>query len=94
MELLERRGSALMVGKVNMDRNCPDSLREQSAAALLRRDAALAGRLRWQFKKCVAHSDAAFYPFVHRRADARIGRASTGDGLLVQSHLSENHPGN
>ena len=35
MELLERTGIRAMVGKVNMDRNCPDSLREQSAAVSL-----------------------------------------------------------
>lgn len=33
MDLLEASGLNTMVGKVNMDRNCPDYLREESAAA-------------------------------------------------------------
>jgi guanine deaminase len=35
MDLLEDSGLVSMVGKVNMDRNCPDNLREESAAASL-----------------------------------------------------------
>ena len=33
MDLLEESGLCAMVGKVNMDRNCPDTIREASAAA-------------------------------------------------------------
>jgi guanine deaminase len=35
MDLLEESGLVSMVGKVNMDRNCPDTLREESAAVSL-----------------------------------------------------------
>jgi guanine deaminase len=35
MDLLEESGLVSMVGKVNMDRNCPDNLREEGAAASL-----------------------------------------------------------
>ena len=31
MDMLEEAGLSTMVGKVNMDRNCPDYLREESA---------------------------------------------------------------
>ena len=90
MEKLEASGLHTFVGKVNMDRNSPDSLRESSAAA------SLADTERWiqETKDRFAHTKPIITPrFVPSCSDelmAGLGTLSRRCGLPVQSHLSEN----
>jgi guanine deaminase len=91
MDLLEESGLVSMAGKVNMDRNSPDTLREESAAASI--DAT-----REWLKKCAGGGYRNTKPILTPRFIP-----SCSDGLMrelcalkrdfnlpVQSHLSEN----
>lgn len=90
MEKLEASGLHTLVGKVNMDRNSPDSLREPSAAA------SLADTERWllETRDRFSHTKPILTPrFVPSCSDelmAGLGDLSRRYGLPVQSHLSEN----
>ena len=94
MEMLEEAGLVCAVGKVNMDRNSPDSLREEDAAASL-------GATRQWLEFCFSHNKIRF----QRTAPILTPRfiPSCDDDLMqglaelqkeyrlpVQSHLSEN----
>jgi guanine deaminase len=91
MDLLEESGLVSMVGKVNMDRNSPDTLREKSAAVSL--DAA-----RTWLEKCAAGKYANTKPIITPRfIPSCSDELMRGLGFLrrefnlpVQSHLSEN----
>ena len=94
MELLEEAGVVCLVGKVNMDRNSPDSLRETDAAASL-------GATRQWIESCVAHNAGRFQNtapiltprFIPSCSDALmrgIAELQKEYRLPVQSHLSEN----
>ncbi|MDR0456439.1 MAG: amidohydrolase family protein [Treponema sp.] len=93
MSLLEESGLVSMVGKVNMDRNCPDGLREESAAA------SLDATEKW-LETCAAHKDkyANTRPILTPRfiiscSDELLrglGALRRELNLPVQSHLCEN----
>ena len=94
MEMLEEAGLVCMVGKVNMDRNSPDSLREADAAASL-------GATRQWLESCVAHNKGGFQNtapvltprFIPSCSDALmrgLAELQREFRLPVQSHLSEN----
>ncbi|MDR1948939.1 MAG: amidohydrolase family protein [Spirochaetaceae bacterium] len=89
MDLLEQSGLVCMVGKVNMDRNSPDGLRERDA------ESSAAATREW-LSKCGGYTNS--YPIITPRFIP-----SCSDGLMallaeirreyalpVQSHLSEN----
>ena len=62
MDQLEEAGIAAMVGKVNMDRNSPDYLREASAKEAAEGDKGMAsGGGREALRPCAADSDSPFY---------------------------------
>jgi len=91
MDLLEESGMVSMVGKVNMDRNSPDTLREESAAASLN------ATKEW-LKKC-AEADyrntkpiltPRFIPSCSDELMRGLGGLRKEFNLPVQSHLSEN----
>ena len=95
MELLEDSGLVSLVGKVNMDRNSPESLREQSAAA------SLAATEEW-LAACYARNSGAGFANTRPIITPRFIPSCT-DALMrglaalrkqykapVQSHLSEN----
>lgn len=90
MELLEEAGLAAMVGKVNMDRNSPDILREESAIA------SADDTVRWieEVKGKYPHITPILTPrFLPSCTDAlleKLGEIQKKYGLPVQSHLSEN----
>ena len=88
MELLEASGLVSYVGKVNMDRDCPEALREADAAA------SLAATERWLASARFAHTKPILTPrFVPSCSDALLqglGELAARRGLPVQSHLSEN----
>ncbi len=90
MQALDETGLVSYVGKVNMDRNSPDYLREQSA------DAALADTERWicETRERFANTRPILTPrFIPSCSDALLkglGRLAEQYHLPVQSHLSEN----
>jgi guanine deaminase len=88
MDLIEESGLVAMVGKVSMDRNCPDTLREKSAAA------ALEAVEEWLNAGAWGNARPILTPrFIPACSDALLeGLAALQKkyGLPVQSHLSEN----
>ena len=91
MELLERTGIRAMVGKVNMDRNCPDSLREQSAAVSLGETRRWLEGCAGKFKNVSPILTPRFIPSCTDELMRGLGALQQATGLPVQSHLSENH---
>jgi guanine deaminase len=91
MDLLEESGLISMAGKVNMDRNSPDDLREESAAASL-------GAAREWLQLCVTRKYVNTRPIVTPRfipscSDELmrgLGALRREFNLPAQSHLSEN----
>jgi guanine deaminase len=90
MELLEESGLVTMVGKVNMDRNAPDPLRETDAAA------SIADTLRWldavdgRFANTRPILTPRFIPSCTDDLMRRLAAVRRKRNLPVQSHLSEN----
>ena len=91
MDLLEESGLVSMAGKVNMDRNSPDDLREESAAASL-------GATKEWLELCVMRKYLNTMPiltprFIPSCSDdlmRGLGGLRRTMNLPVQSHLSEN----
>jgi guanine deaminase len=90
MDLLESSGLSTMVGKVNMDRNSPDSLREKSA------EASALDTLSWLEHTAGRYNHTApiltprFIPSCTDELMERLGSIQRQHRLPVQSHLSEN----
>jgi guanine deaminase len=91
MDLLEESGLVSMAGKVNLDRNSPDDLREESAAASL-------GATKEWLALCVMRKYLNTMPiltprFIPSCSDdlmRGLGALRRAMNLPVQSHLSEN----
>ena len=90
MDLLEESGLCTMTGKVNMDRNCVDTLREPSA------DASAKATREWleQIAGRYSHTKPILTPrFIPSCTDSlmeQLHEIQEATGLPVQSHLSEN----
>ncbi len=89
MELLEETGIRGFVGKVNMDRNSPDELREECAAK------ALKDTEEWldaseKFRHIKPILTPRFIPSCTDELMRGLARLQQERGLPVQSHLSEN----
>ena len=90
MDLLEESGLVTFVGKVSMDRNCPDYLREEDG------DAAARAVLDWLEETAGAYRHVRpiltprFIPACSDRLMERLGEIQRERRLPVQSHLSEN----
>jgi guanine deaminase len=93
MDMLEDSGLVSMVGKVNMDRNCPDGLREESAAA------SLDATRKWLDTYAVRENEYVntkpiltprFIPSCSDDLLRGLGLLRHELNLPVQSHLSEN----
>lgn len=91
MELLEESGQISYVGKVNMDRNSPDYLCEESA------DASAQATVQWLAETGKAFSRTKpiltprFIPSCSDELMERLAAIQKEYNLPVQSHLSENH---
>ncbi|WP_270912891.1 amidohydrolase family protein [Allofournierella sp. CML151] len=88
MELLEKAGLCCYVGKVNMDRNSPDILRETCAESL-------AETRQWlldsaAFTKSKPMLTPRFTPSCTDELMAGLGKLQKEFGVPMQSHLSEN----
>lgn len=89
MEKLERTGLKTFVGKVCMDRNCPDSVREESAASSLRATEAWLGESA-RFTNTKPILTPRFVPTCTEELLDGIGRLMERLNLPLQSHLDEN----
>jgi guanine deaminase len=91
MDLLEESGLVSMVGKVNMDRNCPDNLREESAAAGInatRKWLDLAAE-KGKYPGTLPILTPRFIPSCSDELLQGLGALRRKMNLPVQSHLSE-----
>lgn len=89
MDFLEDKGIYSYVGKVNMDRNCPDSLREDS-------DESIKKTIQWlencsgKYKYVKPIITPRFVPSCTGYLMEELGKIAEKHNLPVQSHLSEN----
>jgi guanine deaminase len=89
MEMLEESGLVSFAGKVNMDRNCPDTLREPGAAA------SIAATRQW-LEHCGAFQNTRpiltprFIPSCSDELFRGLAELQREQALPLQSHLSEN----
>lgn len=90
MDRMEQTGLVSLVGRVNMDRNCPDILREPDP------DTAAAETVRWleqaagRYERTGPILTPRFIPSCSDALLSRLGEIRKAYGLCVQSHLSEN----
>lgn len=89
MDLLEESGLCAMVGKVNMDRNCPENLREPSAAESVRSTRDWLERVEGRYSHTRPILTPRFIPSCTDALMGELGRLQRQYGLPVQSHLSE-----
>lgn len=90
MEKLEETGLKVMVGKVNMDRNSPDILREESAEASEAATRQWLKDIEGKFKRVQPILTPRFIPSCTDELMERLSHLQQETGLPVQSHLSEN----
>lgn len=90
MELLEETGIKAYVGKVNMDRNGPPILQEESAEASLTATREWLGWSEDHCKNIKPILTPRFTPSCTDRLMQGLGELQKEFGLPVQSHLSEN----
>ncbi len=90
MDLLERSGLIAYVGKVNMDRNCPDGLREASAKQSLSDTKAWLAECAGKFSRVYPILTPRFIPTCSDELLSGLGSLSEFCGIPVQSHMSEN----
>ena len=91
MEMLENAGLCTMTGKVNMDRNCPDYIREASA------DVSAKETIQWvedvlnrHYKNTYPILTPRFTPSCTDELMTKLKEIQTKYDLPLQSHLSEN----
>ena len=89
MELLEETGLGTMVGKVNMDRNAPDYIRERDAAFAVADTERWLSETRDRFKRTKPILTPRFVPSCTPETMAGLGALREKYGLPVQSHLDE-----
>ncbi len=90
MDLLESSGLCTLVGKVNMDRNSPDSIREPGARASLEVTREWLNRCAGRYARTGPILTPRFTPSCTDELMAGLGQIQKEFGLPVQSHLSEN----
>ncbi len=91
MDMLENAGLCTMTGKVNMDRNCPDYIREASA------DVSAKETIQWvedvlnrHYKNTYPILTPRFTPSCTDELMTKLKEIQTKYDLSLQSHLSEN----
>ncbi len=90
MDKLEKSGAVSFVGKVNMDRNSPDELREASAKASLADTERFIKETQHKYKNTAPIITPRFTPSCTDELMQGLGELSRQYGVRVQSHLSEN----
>ena len=89
MDMLEESGLVSMAGKVNMDRNSSDDLREESASASLNATREWLGAI-GKYRRVQPILTPRFIPSCSDELMRGIGQLKGEFNLPVQSHLSEN----
>ena len=90
MELLEESGLITYVGKLNMDREAPDTLREKSAAYSAEETSKWIEESVEKFKKTKPIITPRFVPSCTDELMGELGKIQKKYGVPVQSHISEN----
>lgn len=90
MELLENAGLCAMVGKVNMDRNSPDYLREDSAEVSAEDTIAFLEDVKQKYPHVTPILTPRFLPTCSDELLTKLGDIQKEYKVPVQSHLSEN----
>lgn len=90
MDLLEESGLCTMVGKVNMDRNSPDDLRETDAAAAASATENWLDQIEGRYRHTWPILTPRFIPSCTDRLMEELCTIQQRRHLPVQSHLSEN----
>ena len=89
-DMLERTGLRCMVGKVNMDRNCPDNIREKDAASSLKDTENWLALAEGRYENVSPIISPRFVPSCSGELLRGLGKTARARSLPVQSHLSEN----
>ena len=90
MDILERTGIRAMVGKVNMDRNCPSFLCEGSAEKSMEETKRWLENIAGKYKNIAPILTPRYTPACSDSLMQELGALSVSKNLPVQSHLSEN----
>ena len=90
MELMEETGLITYVGKVNMDREAPDIVREESAQYSASETSRWIEETRDRFTDTKPIITPRFVPSCTDELMAELGKIQTKYGVAVQSHVSEN----
>lgn len=90
MELLEKAGLRTMVGKVNMDRNSPDYLREKSVSQATEDTRYWVQEAKKRFQNTIPILTPRFTPSCSDELMEELKKIQTEMGVPFQSHLSEN----
>jgi len=90
MEKLEQAGIVSFVGKVAMDRNCPDNLRQASPEAAYISTKSWIEETKDRFKNTKPIITPRFIPTCSNELMQKLKELQTEYSLPVQSHLSEN----
>lgn len=90
MEKMEKTGLKTMVGKVNMDRNSPDILREKDAETSAEATVAWLEHCKGRFQNVTPILTPRFLPSCTDELMGRLKEIQSKYRLPVQSHLSEN----
>lgn len=90
MDLLEKSGLNTFVGKVNMDRNCPDYLRESTEQSVSETEKWLRETAEKHYKNTHPILTPRFIPSCTNELLDGLKELQHTYGLPVQSHLSEN----
>lgn len=90
MDKLDRTGIVSYVGKVNMDRNAPDTLREASAEASIKDTERFIRETSNKYRNTQPIITPRFIPSCTDELMEGLGRLAAQYRIPVQSHLSEN----
>ena len=90
MDRLEESRLITLVGRVNMDRNCPDSLREPDAQTAAQATVDWLEAVRGRYQRTGPILTPRFIPSCTDELMRRLGEIRRQYDLPVQSHLSEN----
>lgn len=91
MDLLEESGLCTMVGKVNMDRNCPDYLKESSASLSAKETSTwIEETIKRDYKNTYPILTPRFTPSCSDELMEMLKKIQIEYHLPLQSHLSEN----
>lgn len=90
MDKLEASGLKTYVGKVNMDRNCADYLREETPEKSLEDTRRWLKEIQGRYEHTKPILTPRFTPTCSDELMEGLGELQRRDGLAVQSHLSEN----